>query len=130
MGLADESLLPGRLRFSDTLWFFFALFPGPEKDCIRSSNEVRSTRALRWGMGRVSGAIHKSSWVAGRLAASLASFAVSFAGGAPLAPARAADLPVGPSYYPAKPFPPPAIYDWTGIYVGGNVGGGMLVDFV
>ena len=81
-------------------------------------------------MGRVSGAIHKSSWVGGRLAASVALFAVGFAGGAPVVPAWAADLPVGPSYYPAKPFPPPAIYDWTGIYVGGNVGGGMLTDSV
>src|SRR5262249_1196473 len=72
----------------------------------------------------------KSSWVRGRLAASLALFAVGFTGGAPLAPARAADLPVGPSYYPAKPFSPPAIYDWTGIYIGGNVGGGMLTDSV
>src|SRR5262249_26148444 len=45
-----------------------------------------------------------------------------------MSPAQAADLPVpGPAYYP-KPFPPPAIYDWTGIYIGGNVGGGMLTD--
>jgi outer membrane immunogenic protein len=42
-------------------------------------------------------------------------------------PASAADLGVpGRSYYP--PPPPPAIYDWTGIYVGGHIGGGMLVD--
>jgi outer membrane immunogenic protein len=45
-------------------------------------------------------------------------------------PAQAADLPVpGPAYYP-KSFPPPAIYDWTGIYIGGNVGGGILTDSV
>jgi outer membrane immunogenic protein len=44
-------------------------------------------------------------------------------------PALAADMAVpGPSYYPAKP--PPAIYDWGGIYVGGNIGGGMLLDSV
>src|SRR5262249_27146140 len=47
-----------------------------------------------------------------------------------VAPAQAADLPVpGPAYYP-KSFPPPAIYDWTGIYIGGNVGGGILTDSV
>jgi opacity protein-like surface antigen len=45
------------------------------------------------------------------------------------APAQAADMGVpGRSYYP--PPPPPAIYDWTGIYVGGHIGGGMLVDSV
>jgi outer membrane immunogenic protein len=45
------------------------------------------------------------------------------------APARAADMGVPRSYYPASP-PPPAIYDWTGIYVGGHIGGGLLVDSV
>jgi hypothetical protein len=33
------------------------------------------------------------------------------------------------SYYPPAP-PPPAIYDWTGIYVGFHVGGGILTDSV
>jgi outer membrane immunogenic protein len=43
-------------------------------------------------------------------------------------PALAADIAVpGPAYYP-KSLPPPAIYDWTGIYVGFHVGGGMLTD--
>ena len=43
--------------------------------------------------------------------------------------ALAADIAVpATSYYPK--FPPPAIYDWTGIYVGGHIGGGMLVDSV
>jgi hypothetical protein len=43
--------------------------------------------------------------------------------------ARAADIAVqATSYYPK--FPPPAIYDWTGIYVGGHIGGGILVDSV
>ncbi len=43
-------------------------------------------------------------------------------------PALAADMGVpARSYYPALP---PAIYDWTGIYVGGHIGGGMLVDSV
>jgi outer membrane immunogenic protein len=45
-----------------------------------------------------------------------------------LAPAQAADMGVpSRSYYPP---PPPAIYDWTGIYLGGHIGGGMLVDSV
>jgi outer membrane immunogenic protein len=35
----------------------------------------------------------------------------------------------GPAYYP-RSFPPPAIYDWTGIYVGFHVGGGILTDSV
>ena len=40
------------------------------------------------------------------------------------APAFAADMGVpSRSYYPRLP---PAIYDWTGIYVGGHIGGGML----
>jgi hypothetical protein len=44
------------------------------------------------------------------------------------APAQAADLGVpSRSYYPPLP---PAIYDWTGIHVGGHIGGGMLVDSV
>lgn len=34
----------------------------------------------------------------------------------------------GRAYYP--PPPPPAIYDWTGIYIGGHIGGGLLVDSV
>jgi len=32
------------------------------------------------------------------------------------------------NYYPA--YPPPAVYNWTGIYFGGHVGGGMLSDSV
>jgi outer membrane immunogenic protein len=47
-----------------------------------------------------------------------------------VAPAQGADIAVpGPSYYP-KSIPPPAIYDWTGIYFGGHVGGGILTDSV
>src|SRR6516164_9555399 len=43
-------------------------------------------------------------------------------------PVLAADMGVpSRSYYPSLP---PAIYDWTGIYVGGHIGGGMLVDSV
>jgi len=42
--------------------------------------------------------------------------------------ALAADMGVpSRSYYPP---PPPAIYDWTGIYVGGHIGGGILTDSV
>jgi outer membrane immunogenic protein len=44
-------------------------------------------------------------------------------------PALAADMAVpASSYYPK--YLPPAIYDWTGIYVGGHIGGGILVDSV
>jgi outer membrane immunogenic protein len=43
-------------------------------------------------------------------------------------PALAADMGVpSRSYYPPLP---PAIYDWTGIYVGGHIGGGILTDSV
>ncbi len=44
-------------------------------------------------------------------------------------PALAADMAVpAHSYYPTSL--PAAIYDWTGIYLGGHIGGGMLVDSV
>jgi outer membrane immunogenic protein len=50
--------------------------------------------------------------------------AVAFIG----TPAVAADMGVpSRSYYPPLP---PAIYDWTGIYVGGHIGGGILTDSV
>ena len=43
----------------------------------------------------------------------------------PALAAYAADITVpAPAYYPA--YLPPAIYNWTGIYVGGHVGGGIL----
>jgi outer membrane immunogenic protein len=43
-------------------------------------------------------------------------------------PAQAADLGVpSRSYYPPLP---PAIYDWTGVYLGGHIGGGLLTDSV
>jgi outer membrane immunogenic protein len=49
---------------------------------------------------------------------------------ASFAPAQAADIAVpGPAYYP-KSFPPPAVYDWTGVYLGFHVGGGILTDSV
>jgi outer membrane immunogenic protein len=64
-----------------------------------------------------------------RLAASVGFLATGLATGALFAPAQAADMGVpGRSYYP--PPPPPAIYDWTGIYVGGHIGGGILTDSV
>jgi outer membrane immunogenic protein len=64
-----------------------------------------------------------------RLAASAALLATGLATSALFAPAQAADMGVpSRSYYPAPP--PPAIYDWTGFYVGGHIGGGMLVDSV
>lgn len=43
------------------------------------------------------------------------------------APVYAADLPVAPAYTPAAPASP-AIYNWTGFYLGGNVGAGLLHD--
>ena len=47
----------------------------------------------------------------------------------PALAAYAADITVpAPAYYPA--YLPPAIYNWTGIYVGGHVGGGILTDSV
>src|SRR5271166_1633203 len=67
----------------------------------------------------------------GRLRSSsarLAFLATGLAASALLAPAQAADMGVpSRSYYPP---PPPAVYDWTGIYVGGHIGGGMLTDSV
>jgi outer membrane immunogenic protein len=43
-------------------------------------------------------------------------------------PAHAADMAIpARSYYPPLP---PAIYDWSGVYVGGHIGGGMLTDSV
>ncbi len=41
--------------------------------------------------------------------------------------AHAADLPVAP-VAPAPAYYRPAIYDWTGFYVGGHVGAGLLQD--
>ncbi|MFZ0776751.1 MAG: outer membrane beta-barrel protein [Xanthobacteraceae bacterium] len=43
------------------------------------------------------------------------------------APVHAADLPVAPAYNPPAPMPP-AIYNWTGFYLGGNVGAGLLSE--
>ena len=45
------------------------------------------------------------------------------------APARAADMPVTPGYYPPV-FPPAAIYHWTGFYIGGNLGADVLSDHI
>jgi outer membrane immunogenic protein len=56
--------------------------------------------------------------------------AFGLASAASVAPAQAADIAVpGPAYYP-KSFPPPAIYDWTGVYLGFHIGGGILTDSV
>ena len=61
-----------------------------------------------------------------RLAAAF--LATGLATSALMAPAQAADMGVpSRSYYPPLP---PAIYDWTGIYLGGHIGGGMLTDSV
>jgi|SRR5579862_2168093 len=61
----------------------------------------------------------------GLLARLLAGVAVAAAAST----AFAADLPMpgpAPSYTP----PPPARYDWSGIYFGGHIGGGLLLDEV
>jgi outer membrane immunogenic protein len=46
------------------------------------------------------------------------------------APAHAADMAPAPSYYPpaAAAVMPPALYDWTGFYLGGNLGAGLVDD--
>jgi outer membrane immunogenic protein len=59
----------------------------------------------------------------------LAAVAVAIAAAAWL-PARAADLPPAPGYYPPQQFYRPALYDWTGIYFGGHLGGGLMTDTV
>jgi outer membrane immunogenic protein len=46
------------------------------------------------------------------------------------APARAADMAVPPSYNPPAAALPPAMYNWTGLYGGGNVGGALLSDSI
>jgi outer membrane immunogenic protein len=56
----------------------------------------------------------------GLVALALAAMAVA-------APVHAADLPVAPAYNPPVPIPP-AIYNWTGFYLGGNVGAGLLSE--
>ena len=51
------------------------------------------------------------------------------AAGVTASAALAADLPVpaaAPAYYP----PPPAHYNWSGPYIGGHLGGGLLEDLV
>lgn len=42
-------------------------------------------------------------------------------------PARAADLPAAPGYYPPVAYAP-AVYNWSGFYFGGNVGAGNIND--
>jgi hypothetical protein len=62
--------------------------------------------------------------------AALGFLAFGLASTASVAPGRAADIAVpGPAYYP-KSLPPPAVYDWTGVYLGFHVGGGILTDSV
>lgn len=78
------------------------------------------------------GAVYRTrlrSILAGRwLAAPVVVLALAILGIASSGPVQAADMAVpAPSYYP-KSFPPPAIYDWTGIYLGFHIGGGMLTD--
>src|SRR5216683_2534102 len=83
-------------------------------------------------MGRVCRAFLTSFAAVPSFAAlvALGFLAFGLATAVPVAPARAADIAVpGPSYYP-KSIPPPAVYDWTGVYLGFHVGGGILTDSV
>jgi len=43
-------------------------------------------------------------------------------------PVRAADVALPPSYYPPATALPPAVYNWTAFYIGGNLGAGLLKD--
>jgi outer membrane immunogenic protein len=43
------------------------------------------------------------------------------------APVYAADMSVAPAYNPPTPLPP-ATYNWTAFYVGGNIGAGLLSE--
>ena len=43
-------------------------------------------------------------------------------------PVDAADMAPAPGYYPPQPVYAPAIYDWTGLYIGGHLGAGLLGD--
>ncbi len=56
----------------------------------------------------------------GLVALALAAMAVA-------APVYAADMSVAPAYNPPTPVPP-AAYNWTAFYVGGNIGAGLLHD--
>jgi outer membrane immunogenic protein len=67
-----------------------------------------------------------------RRSISLLALVVMAAAPAAVTSAAAADLPVSPapagSYYP--PSYQPALYNWTGFYLGGNLGLGLLEDHV
>ena len=56
----------------------------------------------------------------GLVALALAAMAVA-------APVYAADMSVAPAYNPPTPVPP-ATYNWTAFYVGGNIGAGLLSE--
>ena len=56
--------------------------------------------------------------------------AAALAAACAVAPVRAADMSVPPSYKPPPVALPPAMYDWTGFYFGGHVGAGLLLDSV
>jgi outer membrane immunogenic protein len=58
---------------------------------------------------------------------SLGLMALALAAAMVAAPARAADLSVAPGPAPTAPLPP-AIYNWTAFYVGGNIGAGLLSE--
>jgi outer membrane immunogenic protein len=88
---------------------FFALSRAAQNDCITALKRVSLVPGGGWRMRFVGCGL------------------MVLAAMAAVAPARAADLPVAPAYTPATP-PPPAIYNWSGFYIGGNVGAGPLHD--
>jgi outer membrane immunogenic protein len=81
-------------------------------------------------MGRICRAC-LASFLAGPLHAALAALGfLAFGLASTASVAQTADIAVpGPAYYP-KSLPPPAVYDWTGVYLGFHVGGGILTDSV
>ncbi len=68
------------------------------------------------------GGLRMRSVSPGLVALALAAMAVA-------APVYAADMSVAPAYNPSTPVPP-AAYNWTAFYVGGNIGAGLLHDSV
>lgn len=65
----------------------------------------------------------------GRLSRGLVALAAAAAAAiVAAAPAAAADLPVAPA--PSPPVYRPAVYDWSGIYLGGSAGAGLVEDSV
>ena len=65
-----------------------------------------------------------------RLGPGLGALAAAAIAAAACFPVRAADIAPAPGYYPPQQVYRPALYDWTGIYFGGHLGGGLMMDTV